>query len=140
MDRSSYNFIFLLEETINDSSYNVCLNRFTTNKTLIVSDFRDESIPSSFRKFLVSRNEDRLELIKLMDSYSNKIVIIKSNDHLFKAVSYFACTVLNLDKTICDNDNNISMEYSCKWKHHFRWCFNIRSLGSGANIVIIKRN
>ncbi len=76
LDRSSYNFIFLLEETINESTYDVCLNRFTTKKTLIVSDFRDESIPSSFRKFLVSRNEDRLELIKLMDSYSNKIVII----------------------------------------------------------------
>ena len=76
LDRSSYNFIFLLEETINDSSYNVCLNRFTTNKTLIVSDFRDESISSSFRKFLVNRNEDKLELIKLMDSYSNKILII----------------------------------------------------------------
>ena len=76
LDRSSYNFIFLLEETINESTYDVCLNRFTAKKTLIVSDFRDESIPSSFRKFLVSRNEDRLELIKLMDSYSNKIVII----------------------------------------------------------------
>ena len=76
LDRSSYSFIFLLEETINDSSYNVCLNRFTTNKTLIVSDFRDESISSSFRKFLVNRNEDKLELIKLMDSYSNKILII----------------------------------------------------------------
>ena len=76
LDRSSYNFIFLLEETINESTYDVCLNRFTAKKTLIVSDFRDESIPSSFRKFLVSRNEDKLELIKLMDSYSNKILII----------------------------------------------------------------
>ena len=56
LDRSSYNFIFLLEETINESTYDVCLNRFTTKKTLIVSDFRDESIPSSFRKFLVIRN------------------------------------------------------------------------------------
>tara|TARA_B100000401_G_scaffold353137_1_gene250707 strand:+ start:441 stop:1595 length:1155 start_codon:yes stop_codon:yes gene_type:complete len=76
LDRSSYNFIFLLEETANNDTNNFCLNRFTANKTLIVSDFKEESISDGFRKFLVSRNEDRLAIIRLMDSYSDKIIVI----------------------------------------------------------------
>jgi len=76
LNQGTYNFIFLLKDSINNISYDLCLNRFINRDTLIVSDFDDNSTPKNIRKFLVSRNEDKYKLIRFMNSYSNNIMVI----------------------------------------------------------------
>ena len=76
LQRGAYNFVFLLEDTLVDSSNDLCLNKFLTNDSLFISDFIDQSIPNNLKKFLVSRQQDREELIKFMSLYSNKIIVI----------------------------------------------------------------
>ena len=76
LNSDAYNFIFFLKESIDNKPYDLCLNRFTNKNVLVVSDFDDNSTSKKFRRFLVNRNEDKYELIRFMDSYSNFAMII----------------------------------------------------------------
>ncbi len=76
LNSDAYNFIFFLKESIDNKPYDLCLNRFTNKNVLVVSDFDDNSTFKKFRRFLVNRNEDKYELIRFMDSYSNFAMII----------------------------------------------------------------
>ena len=76
LNSDAYNFIFFLKESIDNKPYDLCLNRFTNKNVLVVSDFDDNSTLKKFRRFLVNRNEDKYELIRFMDSYSNFAMII----------------------------------------------------------------
>ena len=76
LNSDAYNFIFFLKESIDNKPYDLCLNRFTNKNVLVVSDFDDNSTLKKFRRFLVNRNEDKYELIRFMDSFSNFAMII----------------------------------------------------------------
>ena len=76
LNSDAYNFIFFLKESIDNKPYDLCLKRFTNKNVLVVSDFDDNSTLKKFRRFLVNRNEDKYELIRFMDSYSNFAMII----------------------------------------------------------------
>mgnify|MGYP001303155277 CR=1 FL=1 len=77
LNGDSFNFIFLLKDQLESQSYDLCLNKFIDQDALVISDFKkNKSIPKSARKFLVSRDEDKYELIKFMNSYSNNIMVI----------------------------------------------------------------
>ena len=76
LQRDSYNFLFLLEDSLHKKPSDLCLNRFANKDTLIISDFYDQSIPSNYKSFLVTRNDDKFELLKFMNFYSNYAMII----------------------------------------------------------------
>ena len=76
VNRGTYYFIFLLQDSsINKKNY-LCINTFINQESLLISDLVDESISKDFKRFLISRDEDKLELIRLMDSYSKNIMVI----------------------------------------------------------------
>ena len=76
LQRDSYNFLFLLEDSLHNKPSDLCLNRFVNKDTLIISDFYDQSIPSNYKSFLVTRNDDKYELLRFMNFYSNYAMII----------------------------------------------------------------
>ena len=76
LNQNAYNFLFFLKNSVDNKPYDLCLNRFTNKNVLVVSDFDDNSTLKKFRRFLVNRNEDKYELIRFMDSYSNFAMII----------------------------------------------------------------
>ena len=76
VNRDAYNLIFFLKDSVGNKPYNLCLNRFANKNTLIISDFDNKFLPDTYKSFLVNRNEDKFELIRLMNSYSNYIMII----------------------------------------------------------------
>tara|TARA_Y100001936_G_C16020391_1_gene639112 strand:+ start:100 stop:1254 length:1155 start_codon:yes stop_codon:yes gene_type:complete len=76
LQRDSYNFLFLLEDSLHKKPSDLCLNRFVNKDTLIISDFYDQSIPSNYKSFLVTRNDDKFELLRFMNFYSNYAMII----------------------------------------------------------------
>ena len=76
INREAFHFIFLLHDSFNSISYDLCLNRFTNLDVLLVSDFVYKSAPKSFKKFLIDRNEDKFDLIKFMYTFSKNIVVI----------------------------------------------------------------
>ena len=80
LDRKAFHFIFLLQDSFNSMSYDLCLNRFINRDVLLVSDFVYKSVPKSFKKFLIDRNEDKLDLIRFMYTYSNNIVVIDNEN------------------------------------------------------------
>ena len=79
INREAYNLIFLLSDSIKTYAYDLCLNRFNNRDVLLVSDFIDKSIPKKFKKFLIDRNEDKFELVRFMNSYSNNIMVIDND-------------------------------------------------------------
>ena len=76
VNRDAYNLIFFLKDSVGNKPYNLCLNRFANKNTLIISDFDNKFLSDTYKSFLVNRNEDKFELIRLMNSYSNYIMII----------------------------------------------------------------
>ena len=76
LNRDTYNFIFLLKDSIDNKSYDLCLNRFVNRDVLIISDFDNQTVPSNYKSFLIDRDDDKYELIKLMNSYSNYAMVI----------------------------------------------------------------
>jgi hypothetical protein len=76
INRDAYNFIFIFKDYLDNKPYELCLNRFTNRNVLVVSDLEDNSASKNFRTFLVNRNKDKYELIRFMDSYSNKVMVI----------------------------------------------------------------
>ncbi len=76
LNRDAYNVLFFLKNSINNKSYDLCLDKFMNRDTLIISDFDKQSLPNNYKSFLVNRNEDKNELIRIMDSYSNYAMII----------------------------------------------------------------
>jgi len=76
INRDAYNFIFIFKDYLDKKPYELCLNRFTNRNVLVVSDLEDNSAPKNFRRFLVNRNKDKYELIRFMNSYSNKVMVI----------------------------------------------------------------
>ena len=73
---TAFNFIFFLKNSVNDKPYNLCLNRFASKDTLIISDFDKQFVPSKYKSFLVNRNDDKYELLRFMSSYGNNVIII----------------------------------------------------------------
>lgn len=78
LNRDAYNFLFFLKNSVNNKPYDLCLNKFISRDTLIISDFDKQSVPNNYKSFLVNRNDDKHELIRIMDSYSNDAMIIDS--------------------------------------------------------------
>ena len=76
LDRDAYNLIFLLKESIDRTSYDLCLNRFVSRQTLLISDLDRTPAINNIKRFLINRNDDKYELIKLMSSFNNKAMII----------------------------------------------------------------
>ena len=76
LNRDTYTFLFILKDSIDNKPYNLCLDRFNNRNVLVISDFEDNSAQKNFRRFLVNRNEDKYELIKFMNSYSNSAMVI----------------------------------------------------------------
>ena len=76
LDRSAYNFIFLLKDSFETKPYELCLNKFANRDVLLISDFDNESTPKNFRRFHISRNDDKYELIRFMNSYSDNAMVI----------------------------------------------------------------
>ena len=78
-DKKNYNLIFLLKNSMNKGSEELCLNRFTNNQTLVISDSDNTFIPKNLKTFLINRDDDKSRLIKLMSSYSDNIMIIDND-------------------------------------------------------------
>ncbi len=76
LNRTAYNLIFFLKGSENNKPYNLCLNKFANKNTLIISDFDNQPLPDNYKQFLISRNEDKYELIKFMSSYSSRLIVI----------------------------------------------------------------
>ena len=78
-DKKNYNLIFLLKNSLNKGPEELCLNRFTNNQTLVISDSDNTFIPKNLKTFLINRDDDKSRLIKLMSSYSDNIMIIDND-------------------------------------------------------------
>jgi len=76
LNQNAYNFLFFLKNSVNNKPYDLCLNKFISKNTLIISDFDKKSIPNNYRSFLVNRDDDKYKLIRMMNSYSNNAMII----------------------------------------------------------------
>ena len=76
VNRAAYNLIFFLKGPVENKPSNLCLNKFENKNTLIISNFDNQPLPNNYKRFLISRNEDKYELIKLMNSYNNYAIII----------------------------------------------------------------
>ena len=76
LNRDAYNFLFFLKDSINNKPYDLCLNKFLSTNTLIISDFDKQSVPNDYKSFIVNRKDDKYELIKIMNSYSIDAMII----------------------------------------------------------------
>lgn len=76
LNREAYNFIFLLKYSIENKSKDLCLNKLASQDALLVSNFESNFTQKNVRNFFVSRNDDKYELIRLMSSYSNNIIVI----------------------------------------------------------------
>ena len=76
LNRDAYNFIFILKDSLDNKPYDLCLKRFTNRNVLVVTDLEDNSDTKNFRRFLVSRKEDKYELIKFMNHYGNYVMVI----------------------------------------------------------------
>ncbi len=78
-DKKNYNLIFLLKNSMNKRSEELCLNRFTNNQTLVILDSDNTFIPKNLKTFLINRDDDKSRLINLMSSYSENIMIIDND-------------------------------------------------------------
>ena len=78
-DKKNYNLIFLLKNSMNKRSEELCLNRFTNNQTLVILDSNNTFIPKNLKTFLINRDDDKSRLINLMSSYSENIMIIDND-------------------------------------------------------------
>ena len=76
INQDAYNLVFFLKDSVGNKPYNLCLNRLANKDTLIISDFDNQSLPTNYKIFLVNRNDDKYELLKFMNSYSNYAMII----------------------------------------------------------------
>ena len=76
LDRSAYNFIFLLKDSFETTSYELCLNKFVNRDVLLISDFDNRSALKNFRQFRVNRNDDKYKLINYMRSFSKTTMVI----------------------------------------------------------------
>ena len=76
LNQNAYNFLFFLKNSVNNKPYDLCLNKFISRDTLIISDFDKQSIPNNYKSFLVNRDDDKYKLIRMMNSYSNNAMII----------------------------------------------------------------
>ena len=76
LERSAYNFIFLLKDSFETTSYELCLNKFVNRDVLLISDFDNRSALKNFRQFRVNRNDDKYKLINYMRSFSKTTMVI----------------------------------------------------------------
>ena len=76
LERSAYNFIFLLKDSFETTSYELCLNKFANRDVLLISDFDNRSALKNFRQFRVNRNDDKYKLINYMRSFSKTTMVI----------------------------------------------------------------
>lgn len=76
IDRETYNFFFLLHDSLQNQSHDLCLNKFLNRETLLVSNSKNIKISNKLRTYVVDRNEDKLNLIEFMSSYSQRIMVI----------------------------------------------------------------
>ena len=64
VDQNKYNFIFLFRDSLKNKTYDYCLSRFTNTDSLFISDIENKSIPKTFKRFTINRDED-LSLIHI---------------------------------------------------------------------------
>ena len=76
LERSAYNFIFLLKDSFETKPYELCLNKFVNRDVLLISDFDNRSALKNFRQFRVNRNDDKYKLINYMRSFSKTTMVI----------------------------------------------------------------
>ena len=76
LNRSTFNIIFLLKDTLDDKFYETCLNRIGSQNALFVLDSINKNLFNNYRKFRVDRNQDKYRLLKFMNSSSNNVIVI----------------------------------------------------------------
>ena len=76
LNRDAFYFIFLFKNSLEIKPLDLCLGKFNSRNVLLSSNFDYQSNFNNLRKFIVSRSEDKLALIQLMNSYSNSIMVI----------------------------------------------------------------
>ncbi len=76
INRTAYNFLFVLEKFKDKKSYKSCINRFINRNTLLATNFNDISLPKASSRLVVDRNDDKFELLKLMDLFSSNTMVI----------------------------------------------------------------
>ncbi len=76
LNRSTFNIIFLLNDTLDNKFYETCLNRIDNQNALFVINSFNKNIFNNFRNFSVDRNQDKYRLLKFMNSSSNNVIVI----------------------------------------------------------------
>jgi len=76
LNRSTFNIIFLLKDTLDNKFYETCLNRIGSQNALFVLDSINKNLFNNYRKFRVDRNQDKYRLLKFMNSSSNNVIVI----------------------------------------------------------------
>ena len=76
LNRSTFNIIFLLNDTLDSKFYETCLNRIDNQNALFVINSFNKNIFNNFRNFSVDRNQDKYRLLKFMNSSSNNVIVI----------------------------------------------------------------
>ena len=79
LNQDAFNFLFLLKGSEDNKPYNSCLDRLVNKNTLIISNLYNLNAPNNYKSFLVNRNDDKFELIRFMNSYSNYAMIIDND-------------------------------------------------------------
>tara|TARA_Y100000746_G_scaffold134714_1_gene115337 strand:+ start:448 stop:1602 length:1155 start_codon:yes stop_codon:yes gene_type:complete len=79
LNQDAFNFLFFLKDSKDSKPYNLCLDRFANKNTLIISNFHNLNVPDNYKSFLVNRNDDKYELIRFMNSYSDHVMIIDND-------------------------------------------------------------
>ena len=75
-NRNAYSFILIMQKYKENKSYKSCINKLINRNSLLIANFYDESLSKNFSRFVVDRNDDKYELVKLMNSYSNNAMVI----------------------------------------------------------------
>mgnify|MGYP001461515127 FL=1 len=76
LNRSTFNIVFLLNDTLDKKFYETCLNRIGNQNSLFVVDSFNKNLFNNFRNFSVDRNQDKYRLLKFMNSSSNSVIVI----------------------------------------------------------------
>ena len=73
---NTFNLFFLLDHSFDDKFYESCMNKITSQNTLFIVNSYIDKLSNAFRYFIVDRNEDKHQLVRLMSSYNDNIIII----------------------------------------------------------------
>ena len=76
--RNSFSIVFLLNTSLDDKTYESCLNRISSLNSLFVVDSSEKQIYKNFRYFNVDRDEDKYRLLDFINPYNKNLIVIDS--------------------------------------------------------------